>query len=241
MLSFAALSAQIIGQSGSVSSTGERRNEIREIVFRSLEFGYSPAFISPRGDNTFSGIRYDAQPRMFSALLREDDTELYVDFLQPTIDGRSTRFITTGAKFDGNVLPQNGNTLGFRPLITVLLLADLIFASTLSDTATLTNNLTLSSFNFGGGFGARYRTMKSLAVLKVDAFIGFGTQAFSAVTGGNRGFFIDFGYQYPNLWGNFGLAVSYRYRYTVTDYSESENNRYDYMFRIHNITAGLTF
>jgi hypothetical protein len=62
--------------------------------------------------------------------------------------------------------------------------------------------------------------------------------SFSATAGSAKGYLLDVALQFPRLVGGYGIALSYRLRYTISDYSQ---NQYDYLFNINSFTAGVTF
>ncbi|MBC8044094.1 MAG: hypothetical protein IAF08_11710 [Rhizobacter sp.] len=203
-----------------------------ELSLRSVELGVSFANLRPASDN-LADNRFLVSRSSFAATLHQEGVLIYFDYSNGAIDGRTTSLFSAGARFDFD-LPLSRAT--FRPLVPIAVLTDVTVArgENLAERA----NLAFSSFGVAGGLGAQFSTRQFIVVAKALAFIAFTTQNFSAFTGTGSGGFVDVAVQYPRLFGGFGLAASYRLRYTATGYSQLE---YNYGFAVNSFTLGIAF
>jgi len=223
--------AQILGESSDVRAKDEAGEPI---VLRSFEIGGSQARFTPSASNN-GEVQYFLNRPLLSFLLRQDNSLLFFDYSNRKVDGEEVGLNAFGAKFDFEfLLTDYRNT--FKPMIALSIIADLIQADRRGNVER--DNPRLTSLCIGGGGGFNYSTRKMICVVKGEAFVGFGTQGFSAAAGSARGFLIDAAVQFPKLIGSYGIAISYRLRYTISDYSE---DRYDYLFNINSLTAGISF
>ncbi len=227
-------SAQVIGE----ASSADVRQNFRELSLRSFEVGLSPGGnFSPLASNTFA-TPFNVSRVLLSAILRQDNTLLYFDYSVGNIDGfpEAVTFGSGGAKFDVDIAfgPPAPNVL--RPIIPLSVVADLLFVSTRQERGS--DNISLGSLGIGAGVGLAYNTRASLFVAKAEAFIAFGTQGFSPVTGLVSGVITDATFHLPQFFGAFGIAFTYRFRYTTSSFSTTQ---YNYLFRAHTLTAGITF
>jgi len=223
--------AQILGESSDVRAKDEAGEPI---VLRSFEIGGSQARFMPSASNN-GEVQYFLNRPLLSFLLRQDNSLLFFDYSNRKVDGEEVGLNAFGAKFDFEfLLTDYRNT--FKPMIALSIIADLIQADRRGNVER--DNPRLTSLCIGGGGGFNYSTRKMICVVKGEAFVGFGTQGFSAAAGSARGFLIDAAVQFPKLIGSYGIAISYRLRYTISDYSE---DRYDYLFNINSLTVGISF
>jgi hypothetical protein len=223
--------AQILGESSDVRAKDEAGEPI---VLRSFEIGGSQARFTPSASNN-GEVQYFLNRPLLSFLLRQDNSLLFFDYSNRKVDGEEVGLNAFGAKFDFEfLLTDYRNT--FKPMIALSIIADLIQADRRGNVER--DNPRLTSLCIGGGGGFNYSTRKMICVVKGEAFVGFGTQGFSAAAGSARGFLIDAAVQFPKLIGSYGIAISYRLRYTISDYSE---DRYDYLFNINSLTVGISF
>lgn len=225
------LPAQIIGE-----SSGERSRDDAPAPFslRSFELGLSQARFSPSAEND-GEVKYFLHRPLLSFLFRQDNALLYFDYSNRKVDGEDVGLNAFGAKFDLELFIGDERQRA-KPMVAISLIADLIQADRRGNIER--DNPRLTSLAFGGGGGVNVSTRNLIFVAKAEAFVGFGTQGFSAAAGSARGFLIDVALQFPRLLGSYGLALSYRLRQSISDYSES---RYDYLFNINSLTAGIAF
>ncbi len=223
--------AQILGE----SSEARPKDEVTApLVLRSFEIGGSQARFTPSEGNN-GEVQYFLNRPLLSFLLRQDNSLLFFDYSNRKVDGEEVGLNAFGAKFDFEFLLTDYRK-PFKPMIAISIIADLIQADRRGNVER--DNPRLTSLAIGGGGGFNYSTRKMIFVVKGEAFVGFGTQGFSAAAGTARGFLIDAAVQFPKLIGSYGIALSYRLRYTISDYSE---DRYDYLFNINSLTAGISF
>ncbi|MFQ3599395.1 MAG: hypothetical protein SNJ55_03995 [Chloroherpetonaceae bacterium] len=224
--------AQILGES---SRESRPKDEVFvPLTLRSFEIGGSQARFSPSASNT-GEVQYFLNRPLLSFLLRQDNSLLFFDYSNRKVDGEDVGLNAFGAKFDFEFLLSDYRK-PFKPMIAISIIADLIQADRRGNVER--DNPRLTSLCLGGGGGFNFSTRRMIFVAKGEAFIGFGTQGFSAAAGTARGFLIDAALQFPKLIGSYGVAFSYRLRYTISDYSE---DRYDYLFNINSFTAGISF
>ncbi|MFN3345426.1 MAG: hypothetical protein ACK4XY_11160 [Chloroherpetonaceae bacterium] len=223
--------AQILGES---SEPRPKQEAFVPLTLRSFEVGGSQARFTPSAGND-GEVQYFLNRPLLSFLLRQDNSLLFFDYSNRRVDGEEVGLNAFGAKFDFEFLLADYRQ-AFKPMIAISIIADLIQADRRGNVAR--DNPRLTSLCIGGGGGINYSTRSMIFVAKGEAFVGFGTQGFSAVAGNTRGFLIDAALQFPKLIGSYGVAFSYRLRYTISDYSE---NRYDYLFNINSFTAGISF
>lgn len=223
--------AQILGE----SSAERPKEEIAApLTLRSFEIGGSQARFTPSQSND-GEVQYFLNRPLLSFLLRQDNSLLFFDYSNRKVDGEDVGLNAFGAKFDFEFLLSDYRK-AFKPMIAICIIADLIQADRRGNVER--DNPRLTSLCVGGGGGFNYSTRKMILVVKGEAFVGFGTQGFSAAAGNARGFLIDAALQFPKLVGSYGIALSYRLRHAISDYSE---NRYDYLFNINSFTAGISF
>jgi hypothetical protein len=223
--------AQILGES---SGARPKDDVFVPLTLRSFEIGGSQARLTPSAGNN-GEVQYFLNRPLLSFLLRQDNSLLFFDYSNRKVDGEEVGLNAFGAKFDFEFLLTDYRQ-PFKPMIAISIIADLIQADRRGNVER--DNPRLTSLCIGGGGGFNYSTRRMIFVAKGEAFIGFGTQGFSAVAGNTRGFLIDAALQFPKLIGSYGVAFSYRLRYTISDYSE---DRYDYLFNINSFTAGISF
>lgn len=224
--------AQILGE---LSQEPRPKDDVFvPLVLRSFEVGGSQARFSPSAGNT-GELQYFLNRPLLSFLLRQDNSLLFFDYSNRKVDGEDVGLNAFGAKFDFEFLLADYRK-SFKPMIAISIIADLIQADRRGNVER--DNPRLTSLAIGGGGGFNFSTRRTIFVVKGEAFIGFGTQGFSAAAGTARGFLIDAAWQFPKLIGSYGIALSYRMRYTISDYSE---DRYDYLFNINTFTAGISF
>lgn len=224
--------AQILGESSQESRPKD--DAFVPLTLRSFEIGGSQARLTPSAGNN-GEVQYFLNRSLLSLLLRQDNSLLFFDYSNRKVDGEEVGLNAFGAKFDFEFLLADYRK-SFKPIIAISIIADLIQADRRGNIER--DNPRLTSLSIGGGGGFNFSTRRMILVAKGEAFIGFGTQGFSAVAGTSRGFLIDAALQFPKLIGSYGVAFSYRLRYTISDYSES---RYDYLFNINSFTAGISF
>jgi hypothetical protein len=223
--------AQILGE----SSEARPKDEVFvPLTLRSFEIGGSQARFSPSEGNN-GEVQYFLNRPLLSFLLRQDNSLLFFDYSNRKVDGEEVGLNAFGAKFDFEFLLTDYRK-PFKPIIAISIIADLIQADRRGNVER--DNPRLTSLCIGGGGGFNYSTRTMIFVVKGEAFVGFGTQGFSAAAGSTRGLLIDTALQFPNLIGSYGIAFSYRLRYTISDYSE---DRYDYLFNINSLTVGISF
>ena len=223
--------AQILGESSGVRP---KDDAFVPLTLRSFEVGGSQARFTPSAGND-GEMQYFLNRPLLSFLLRQDNSLLFFDYSNRKVDGEEVGLNAFGAKFDFEFLLADYRQ-AFKPMIAISIIADLIQADRRGNVER--DNPRLTSLCLGGGGGLNYSTRSMIFVAKGEVFVGFGTQGFSAAAGTARGFLIDAALQFPKLIGSYGLALSYRLRYTISDYSE---NRYDYLFNINSLTAGISF
>ncbi len=224
--------AQILGELSQESSPKDEA--FVPLTLRSFEIGGSQARFSPSEGNT-GEVQYFLNRPLLSFLLRQDNSLLFFDYSNRKVDGEDVGLNAFGAKFDFEFLLSDYRK-PFKPMIAISIIADLIQADRRGNVER--DNPRLTSLCIGGGGGFNFSNRRMILVAKGEAFIGFGTQGFSAAAGTARGFLIDVALQFPKLIGSYGVAFSYRLRYTISDYSE---DRYDYLFNINSFTAGISF
>jgi hypothetical protein len=223
--------AQILGE----SSEARPKDEVFvPLTLRSFEIGGSQARFTPSAGNN-GEVQYFLNRPLLSFLLRQDNSLLFFDYSNRKVDGEEVGLNAFGAKFDFEFLLTDYRK-PFKPIIAISIIADLIQADRRGNVER--DNPRLTSLCIGGGGGFNYSTRNMIFVVKGEAFVGFGTQGFSAAAGSTRGLLIDTALQFPNLIGSYGIAFSYRLRYTISDYSE---DRYDYLFNINSLTVGISF
>ncbi|MDW8436938.1 MAG: hypothetical protein RMM16_02740 [Chloroherpetonaceae bacterium] len=223
--------AQIIGES---SGERVREGEFEPPTLRSFEIGLSQARFSPSTEND-GEVKYFLNRPLLSFLFRQDNSLLYFDYSNRKVDGKSVGLNAFGAKFDFEFFLADYRQR-LKPLIAISIVADLIQADRQDNIER--DNPRLTSLALGGGGGFNVSTRAFILAAKAEAFVGFGTQGFSAAAGSAKGFLIDVAVQVPRLFGSYGFAFSYRLRHAISDYSE---NRYDYLFNINAFTAGIAF
>ncbi len=232
LLFVGSIRAQILGESSQESRPKDEG--FMPLTLRSFELGGSQARFSPSATND-GEVQYFLNRSLLSFLLRQDNSLLFFDYSNRKVDGEEVGLNAFGAKFDFEFLLADYRK-SFKPMIAISIIADLIQADRRGNIER--DNPRLTSLCIGGGGGFNFSNRKMIFVVKGEAFVGFGTQGFSAVAGTTRGVLIDAALQFPKLIGSYGLAFSYRLRYTISDYSE---NRYDYLFNINSFTAGISF
>ncbi|MDW8019973.1 MAG: hypothetical protein RMI34_07850 [Chloroherpetonaceae bacterium] len=230
--------AQVLGE----ASAEDVRERPRELSLRSIEVGLTPySSLQPLANNT-AALPFSIQRATLSALVRLDNTLLYVDYSRGNIPNfpEAVTLISGGAKFnfDFPLVPPAFNTI--RPLIAFTTVADLVSATTTPSPQTAgTSNLNLATVGVGAGLGTAYQAQTWIGELKAEAFIAIASQGFSPVVGVATGLIGDVAFQYPYLFGNLGFAASYRFRTTSANFAS--NTQYSYAFLAHTLTVGITF
>jgi len=223
-----AVQAQIIGE---VSEDFDQPQ--RPVPLRSIEFGVSGTDFSPRHtqlpDEAFFLDRNSLAITMY-----QEELLFFFDYSRGKISGETTTFLNAGLRLDFPLFEHKNGA--FSPLLPISLITDFILVS-VPDKAER-DNLSISSIGIGGGAGFRSTVGKATLMAKAVPFIAFATQAFSANSGSSKGVSINTALRFARVFGNYGLALSYRYKYISTSFNKS---RYDYLLKSHTLTTGLSF
>lgn len=239
-LSFSALPlyAQVLGE----ASSDDIRERPREISLRSVEIGITPfASLQPLSSNN-ARLPFVITRATLSALARLDNALLYVDYSVGNIANfpEAVTLVSGGAKFDFDFFFSPPTLDALRPLICFATVADLVAASTPPSPQTAgSNNLSLATVGIGAGLGIAYQSKTWITQTKVEGFIAIASQGFSPVVGFGSGIVGDATVQFPYLFGRIGLAFTYRFRASASNFAT--NQQFSYGFLSHTITAGITF
>ncbi|WP_041468253.1 hypothetical protein [Chloroherpeton thalassium] len=222
------LQAQIIGEVSADIDEPER-----PLPLRSIEFGVSGTDFSPRHANSLSEA-FVIDRNSFAINLYQEQLLFYFDYSRGKISGETTTFLNGGVRIDFPLFETTNSA--FSPIIPISLVTDFILVSVPDNVEK--DNLSISSIGIGGGAGFCSSFGKATFLVKAVPFIAFATQAFSANSGSSKGFTINTLFQFARVFGDYGLALSYRYKHISTSFN---NSRYDYLLKSHALTLGVSF
>ncbi len=221
--------AQILGQESSEESiiTPPR-------ALRSIEMGPSFLELEPRFDVPGDSFAFNLNRINFALTLNQQPLLIYLDYSIKTRQGIDTKFLNLGLRVDVPIyLPSAG---GFSPLLPFSIYSDFLLTSIPDNDEN--DNLSISSLGIGAGLGFQYTASRFSAGAKVVPVYAFSTQAFSSESGTSKGLIVNVWLMRHRLIGQYGLALGYRYKYIVTNFSDEQ---YNYKLGLNAITLGVAF
>lgn len=221
--------AQIMGQE---SSEEPVLNEKKSLS--SIEAGISFLTLEPRNSNNFDGFIFDLNRNNLAITLHQNPLFVFLDYSSASKNNVDIKFLNLGVRFD---IPIGFSTKGlFTPLFPLSIYSDFLLSSIPDNIES--DNLSISSLGIGAGIGFNYSPKHFSFGAKLVPVYAFSTQAFSAESGSSKGITFNSWLVFHNILNQYGLALGYRYKYIVTDFSE---NRFNYKVNMSAITLGVSF